>query len=135
MELRQAEDDVVLVAHPKPVKWNSIMGVIADSLNVKLVPYNDWFGLLEKNYVVQNAPAGDDPALKLLDVFRGLLTVSESTGNRDPSESIEGSVGPDSVELRSAMRSSVSLGDSKLPQLTANDARIWLLHWRNIQFL
>lgn len=133
VELSEAESDVVLVSHPKPVKWNEIMKVIADDLKVNMIPYNEWFDLLNRNHVIATAPEGDNPGLRLLDVFQGLRNDSASSGTR-PSQS-NGILASTGSELAKAMDLSETLRNKELPQLVAKDAELWLQYWRSIKFL
>ncbi|KAI0070731.1 acetyl-CoA synthetase-like protein, partial [Panus rudis PR-1116 ss-1] len=127
IEMRNAPEAILHLAHPRPVPWGTIAEAFTNELNVTSVPYDEWLKLLE------DVAAGMDstieaqlldryPALKIMDFF------SQARG----SKSLE-AMGIPMLDVTKAKRVASSL--EVLPQLTGNDARRWIAGWKASGFI
>ncbi|KAK7442939.1 hypothetical protein VKT23_015881 [Stygiomarasmius scandens] len=132
IELRKTStsQQVLNLVHPRPVKWNDLITVLAECLNVPIVPFAEWFGRLEGS-------ARDDAsrpfekrqgefrgAYKLLDLFRRGL---------DPSVNFE-SMG--FLPMASnEMACSLSLTLRNAPSLSRNNVLQWVKSWKEVGVL
>ncbi|KII90166.1 hypothetical protein PLICRDRAFT_40364 [Plicaturopsis crispa FD-325 SS-3] len=112
VEVRNSDVTPLHLVHPKPAELRSIIGVIADGLNVPVVPYEQWLKALE----AQKDSSPEHPAVRLLDFFRHL--------ERLPA-----------LDVTSIKSVSSSLADPELPQLGEKDVESWLGYWRSVQFI
>ncbi|KAJ3558403.1 hypothetical protein NM688_g950 [Phlebia brevispora] len=124
-QLRNCEEPVLHIAHPKPVSWSTLVEPIAAEIGVQLVPYATWLSALE-----QARPTGDvsdfeklrrNPALRLMDHFR---TVELGDG-REPLGGIQ-------LDVSKALQQAPVLG---FPPLTPEWAGKWVKAWRECGFL
>ena len=68
-DMRDSPTQILHLAHPSPIPWNSLIQPTADMLSVPLVYYRDWVSRLER--INDDANSGEYPnALRLLDFFR-----------------------------------------------------------------
>ena len=68
-DMRDSPTQVLHLAHPSPVAWNSLIQPTADILSVPLVYYRDWVSRLER---IDDDDNLNEPqnALRLLDFFQ-----------------------------------------------------------------
>ena len=125
--MRQSSARTVHLVHPHPVAWKAVIVPIAEELDVALVPYSEWLGALAKCASEGSADEVDamcaNPAVLLLDFFR-----------------IQGSARPQSgsnegMRLSTAKAERASEELARMPELTSDDARLWVAAWRASGFL
>ncbi|KAG6885392.1 putative NRPS-like protein biosynthetic cluster [Termitomyces sp. T159_Od127] len=125
------------LVHPRPVQQSviikSIRGAIAKILghDLKLVPFSQWFAILEEH--AENATAGtwaNIPAIKLLEFFRSYANadVIESTAHHEAG-------GLPSLSTEKVQRISRFMSPEKLPQIGDDDAKLWVSYWHSVGFL
>ena len=120
------KEDVVHVAHPKPVSWQDIFVPVSQMLDLELVPYAEW---LSRLHIDEDSVDADDaiakaeanPALMLKDFFYSLADSSNDVG-----EDVE-AMGLRRLSLEKACKASTSL--SRCPPLTAAVATSWMVGW------
>ncbi|GJE93533.1 acetyl-CoA synthetase-like protein [Phanerochaete sordida] len=124
LEMRSCDKPILHLAHPRSIPWTSITKPIADELQLPLVPYDEWLGLLLR---ASDGAGADDirqnPALKLLDFFEG------ATKHADAPEAM----GLPLMDVSVAVTVSPSLRDA--PTLVAEDALRWLRYWKQVRFI
>ncbi|EIN14664.1 acetyl-CoA synthetase-like protein [Punctularia strigosozonata HHB-11173 SS5] len=130
VEMRNASQPVLHLAHPRPVTWSALLKPIAEDLAVPIVPYRDWLGRL-KAHAVDDHATGDHrtadktaahPAVQLLQFFQE----AAATPDREP-------LGVPRLDTSEAVQVSSSL--KKLAPLKPQDARLWMKSWRERGFL
>ncbi|KAK0447900.1 putative polyketide synthase [Desarmillaria tabescens] len=104
---------IVHIVHPKPVQWPQLAHIVSNELNIELVPYAEWFKLLEKSTL----DAAALPAMRLVSYYKYngetlLWKNSEAFG-----------LPKVSAEL-------VKTAD--FPQLDVNEVKKWLAYWRRV---
>ncbi|KAK0189610.1 KR domain-containing protein [Armillaria mellea] len=102
---------VIHIVHPKPAQWSKLAQVISKELNVELVPYAQWFKLLEKSALDATALS----AMRLLSYYKRnaeALLVKDTEAFGLPKVS---------AELVAA---------ADFPQLDENEVKKWLAYWR-----
>lgn len=68
-DMRDSPTQILHLAHPSPVQWNSLIQPTADILSVPLVYYHDWVSRLERIDDDENSDEYPS-ALRLLDFFQ-----------------------------------------------------------------
>jgi len=68
-DMRDSPTQILHLAHPSPVPWNSLIQPTADILSVPLVYYHDWVSRLERIDDDENSDEYPS-ALRLLDFFQ-----------------------------------------------------------------
>ncbi|KAJ7572119.1 hypothetical protein C8J56DRAFT_993487 [Mycena floridula] len=129
VDCQDAQHDTVHIVHPQPTTWNSLMAPMARSLNVLLVPYEDWFARLEDRAKTSFSldQTTDIPALKLLDFFRpGPKTIQPTHESMGLMPVVESSKGLDC---------SLTLRDPGLGPIDAEEVGKWISYWRSVGFL
>jgi len=121
----------VHLVHPRPVSWHSIAAAIASELSIPLVPFLEWLETLEKVALTlsqnTNEPHRRGPrVVQLIPFFRAQVhkTASGRVALRWPD-----------VEVREAVKGSLTLADPNLRQVGADDVKRWLGYWRKVGFL
>ncbi|CDO77413.1 hypothetical protein BN946_scf184857.g20 [Trametes cinnabarina] len=127
-EMRHSPEPFLHLVHPKPVSWHTLIAPIAQELDVPLVSYETWFSALEENIkMATNEDAlklmKDNPALRLLDFFKGLPSSPE---RREPMGTVH-------LSTEKSTRVSKALAD--LPVLDSARVKAWLAAWRRSGFL
>ncbi len=124
-QLRNSDEPILHIAHPKPVSWTAILTTIAADLGVDLVPYSSWLSALERAYPAGDTPDVDklreNPALRLIDHFR---TIEVGYG-REP-------LGGVKMDVSKALREASALD---MPQMTSEWAHRWMFAWKKCGFL
>jgi hypothetical protein len=69
-DMRDSPTQILHLAHPSPVPWNSLIKPTADILSVPLVYYHDWVSRLERIDDNDNDSNESPSALRLLDFFQ-----------------------------------------------------------------
>ena len=119
-QMRDAEEPVLHLAHPRGTPWNSFVGPIAKRLQVPLVPYHEWLSAMEQSLdstqLTQVEIMRNNPALRILDFFRGVRFGE----NREP-------LGVVRLDTRKAQRVATAID---LTQLRPGLQDEWLTAWR-----
>ncbi|KAF7330994.1 putative polyketide synthase [Mycena venus] len=126
----QASDNSTLhIVHPHPTSWTSVISIVAEDLQLALVPYSEW--LVRLQYMAKSAELFAEHhrfgALKLLDFYRMASQASDSAGM------IESLGLLPVVAMGNALRASASLKEA-LP-LGARDVQTWMSYWRSISLI
>ncbi|KAK0216125.1 hypothetical protein IW262DRAFT_1277291, partial [Armillaria fumosa] len=104
---------IIHIVHPKPAQWSELAQIISKELNVELVPYAQWFELLEKSALDSAALS----AMRLLSYYKRnaeSLLVKDTEAFGLPKVSAEGVTGAD------------------FPPLDDNEVKKWLAYWRRV---
>lgn len=121
-QLRNSDEPILHIAHPKPVSWATILAAIAADLGVDLVPYATWLSALEQTGDTPDVDKlRENPALRLIDHFR---TIEVGYG-REP-------LGGVKMDVSKALREASALD---MPQMTSEWAHKWMFAWRTCGFL
>ncbi|KAF7798295.1 hypothetical protein EIP86_009514 [Pleurotus ostreatoroseus] len=124
-QLRDSNEPVVHIAHPKPTTWATILNTVATDLKVDLVSYTTWLSALEEAYPPGDTPDAEklreNPALRLIDHFR---TIEVGYG-REP-------LGGVKMDVSKALKEAPALD---MPQMTSEWAHKWMAAWRACRFL
>ncbi|KAJ2984009.1 hypothetical protein NUW54_g10574 [Trametes sanguinea] len=126
-EMRRSVEPFLHLVHPKPVPWRTVIAPIAEALGVPLVAYDEWVTSLQKSIDGRGTEEEVElmkanPALRLVDLFKGLKTSPERE-----------SLG--TVYLSTQKSTQVSETLANLPPLDADRARTWIAAWRRSGFL
>ena len=120
-DMRDSPTQILHLAHPSPVPWNSVIRQTADILSVPLVHYRDWVSRLER---VNNGvdPSESLVAVRLLDFFQ---KSSLDGSSEDPCVS---------SEIMGLPRLSMTRSIEYLPRLgemreIAGEVGKWLKYW------
>ena len=127
-EMRNSQEPILHLVHPRPVTWHSLITPIAAELNVPLVSYDEWLSALESSAAAGSANEVDamaaNPALRLLSFFqaqRGVLTAAREAMGL--------------VQLLTEKSTKVSEALANLPELNAERAKAWVAAWKKAGFL
>ncbi|KAK0200866.1 putative polyketide synthase [Desarmillaria ectypa] len=104
---------IIHIVHPKPAQWSKLAHVISNELNVEMVPYAQWFELLEKSTL----DAAVLPAIRLLSYYKRnaeALLVKDTEAFGLPKVS---------AELVAA---------ADFPQLDGDEVKKWLAYWHRV---
>ncbi|KAK0480492.1 putative polyketide synthase [Armillaria luteobubalina] len=104
---------IIHIVHPKPAQWSKLAQVISKELNIELVPYAQWFELLEKSALDATAL----PAMRLLSYYKRnaeALLVKDTGAFGLPKVSAE------------------AVAAADFPQLDENEVKKWLAYWRRV---
>lgn len=130
--MRNSPYTTVHLAHPRRQSWSSIFQHVADSIGAKLVPFPEWFSLLEAS-LQSDEPQVElmkkNPALILLDTFRAFSQNAVTPGPGREALSIP------ILDTDLAVEVAPSLSEENLPQLGKKDVDSWLSYWRKNGFL
>ena len=124
-QMRDADEPVLHLVHPRGTPWNSFVNPIAARLRVPLVPYQDWLAAMEQDLrKVQTSEVDTmrkNPALRILDFFRGV----RFGHNKEP-------LGIIYLDTQKARRVAPALAlDPLRPDITNQ----WLTAWRESGFV
>ncbi|KAJ3532134.1 hypothetical protein NM688_g7468 [Phlebia brevispora] len=132
-EMRDSDIPNLHLGHPRPVPWSSVMDAAAKTLNIPIVPYEQWFSLLKASGEGLSADSEvemmrQNPALKILDFFGNGLPSKDGTV---PLESL----GLPALDMTEALKVAPSLAPESLPLLSGGDANKWISYWKKVGFL
>ncbi|KAG6902725.1 hypothetical protein C0995_012389 [Termitomyces sp. Mi166 len=125
------------LVHPRPVQQDVIMKSIRKAIaeilghDLKLIPFSQWFSILEER--AENATAGtwtDIPAIKLLEFFR---RYANADANDSSIQSEAG--GLPNLSTEKVQQISRFMSPEKLQQIGDDDAKLWVSYWHSIGFL
>ena len=125
VELRNAPLSFINLCNPTPVLWSTLIKHYASSLNVPLVPYNEWYTRLEKTSY-QRFSSGDagiishNPVYKLVGFYGSL----KDQRNEETEAFMGNKFETNSVKLTK------SLGNINISQLDTRDVERSLAHWK-----
>ncbi|KAG2139356.1 hypothetical protein DEU56DRAFT_980346 [Suillus clintonianus] len=127
VEMFNSPPGVYHLTHPSPVSWTVLMQEAARIMNIPLVPPTQWLASLEEQASSQTTTSQNNPALRLLDLFRYTphrSNLTTNTVNLEPELSCA-KVLQESPTLRSTISS----------PLGATDVAKWIGYWRSIGFI
>ncbi|KAK0495896.1 hypothetical protein EDD18DRAFT_1105817 [Armillaria luteobubalina] len=104
---------IIHIVNPNPVQWPLLAHVVSDELKVKLVPYAQWFELLEKS----TSDATALPALRLLPYYK---------------HNVEALLKRNSEAFGLPNVSAELLTPADFPQLDGNEVKKWLDYWHGV---
>lgn len=126
----------VHLIHPKPVPWSRLASIIADELNVPLVPFEQWLHALETLAISKADSLQDDrasvellrdfPALRLLSTYRVMAAEMSKKGD---------ALGFPKLDATNALKFSPTLRSEAVLALGERDVKTWLEYWRRSRFL
>jgi hypothetical protein len=127
--MRDADQQIVHISHPRPVPWSRISDFLSKTLKIPLVPYQDWLTRLEASAggmsnIIGNPGEDSNPALRLLHYFRGL-----EVGTNAAKEAL----GLPRLSVVEGTKASASLRAAE--PLTNMDAAHWINSWERTGFL
>ncbi|KAF9505928.1 hypothetical protein BS47DRAFT_1322053 [Hydnum rufescens UP504] len=132
IDFRNSQAQTVHLAHPSPVPWTDLFSPIAASLGVPLVPYADWLARLEADLADTSRSeveaATNNPALRLISMFRPFQQGSVTTGGRE-------AMGVARLQTTEAVKASPALRSENLAPLGARDALAWVRFWKSAGLL
>ncbi|KZT61212.1 acetyl-CoA synthetase-like protein [Calocera cornea HHB12733] len=115
------------LVHPHPTKWDYIITYMSKILKVPVVPFSEWFGMLEGAATKGGLQEAErNPAIKLLDFFgRGNKALEENMkqGKYKPKEAM----GMPDLQTGNAVTVSETLRGLKV--LGEEDVQLWLGYW------
>lgn len=143
------------IVHPRPSRWSAIIESIADALHrtgitqdvVPLVPFSEWLGRLEQRS--QGADAVDmanivsvmtlyvhsvtnelfQPAIKLLDFFRGMVTMDEGVRQSGRTDMEVGLATLSTIKSQAASKAM-----AEVQSIGKDDAQLWVKYWASKGF-
>lgn len=109
------------------------MEPLAKSLDIPVVPYDEWVARLEKSGEGLSADEEVEtmrlhPALKIIDMFIQGRTTAAISASKE-------AMGLPLLETTQAQNVSPSLAPERLLQLTSEDALRWMAYWNRIGYL
>ncbi|KAG5723894.1 Linear gramicidin synthase subunit D [Termitomyces sp. T112] len=125
------------LVHPRPVQESVIIRSIQKAIveilghDLKVVPFSQWFSILEERAV--NATAGtwtDIPAIKLLEFFRGY-----SKAEADEFAAHNEAGGFPFLSTEKTQHMSGFMSPEKLQQIGDSDVKLWVSYWHSVGFL
>lgn len=129
VDILDAKEEVLHLAHPRPVPWNDVASAFAKTLNIPLVPYQKWLGALERRFAETGSdPAevekafAEVPALRLIDFFRG----AKEDPELEP-------LGMCRLATEKAQAASKVLREAE--QIGSKDVEKWVAFWKKSGFL
>lgn len=132
LDFRNADvmTQTVHLMHPRPVPSHSIFSLMAKSLGVNLVPYDEWLSKIEEKATesvgLPTTLSDAIPALKLLEFFRA-GSYCEKQG-LDP-------IGIPLMDNLEAYRVSPALRNAFHTKLGEEDVKLWYEYWANVGFI
>lgn len=125
---RSRTNDILHLAHPRPVHWHAVMEPVSKYLGLPLVPYDEWYARLEKSAEGLRADSEvelmrKNPALKILEFFGNAKAKMEDSPE---------AMGLPMLSVTHAEKAAPSLGPEALPQLTGADALRWIEYWKRL---
>lgn len=130
LEARHSSAQTLHIVNPHTTSWSSVMASLSASLNLGVVPFNEWVTKLEGSIHHEDPDAMKrNPALALLEFYKRLNKgfASASQGN-DMTMGREAG-GLARLRTEKAMKASASLNDA--PRITGEDVERWVAYWRS----
>ncbi|KAH9841046.1 uncharacterized protein C8Q71DRAFT_890574 [Rhodofomes roseus] len=124
--------DVIHLIHPRLVTWSSLAAVIADELNVSLVPYAEWLSRLEALHDAPPRRPDGRMEVELLRTVRALRVLPWYQGLQISRSGTE-ALGFPALSVTRAKELSPVLAE--VAPLSSEDVRKWLAFWRETQSL
>ena len=116
-EIRNASSSIIQIAHPKPVSWRYLIGRVARTLDVPVVPFHEWLTQLEA--LVTTSKAKEVMAIALLETYRAADNSAARIAPR--------------VSHENALREAPSLATAQ--PLTETDVDSWLYYWKSVSLI
>ncbi|KAJ3517676.1 hypothetical protein NLJ89_g350 [Agrocybe chaxingu] len=129
------------LVHPRPIKWEEVMGAISSELMVvsgsttplPLIPFHEWVKKVEEK---AKSPVADDfekiPGIKLLSFYRKLAEADQISGQNRGSHCME-SVGMG--DFSTSCIQNVSETMRMVPPIAEADIQRWIAYWKGVGFL
>lgn len=130
VEMRHSLDPILHLVHPRPVPWHTVVAPIAQGLDVPLVPYAEWVSKLESS-----VERGSAEEVKAIQLNPGLRLLSAYKAHGELTEGMVGGEAMGFVIMGTEKAERVSKSLTRLPQLDAERAMMWLAAWRKSGFL
>jgi hypothetical protein len=111
---------VLHLTHPRPVKWSTVVKVVAEKLFLPLTSYAEWLGKLQTLQKHTADGAVKISALRLLPFFEQ-VQASAAAGQ-------EAMVGV-TLATEKAQRISQTLRDPNLPMIRNTEVDAWVKYW------
>ena len=150
MFAKQALTIALNIVHPRPFQWPYVTQSVIDALHhagvvqesVPLIPFSEWFERLEQRskgadadeiadivswmlaqaHMLAHAPF--QPAIKLLDFFRGMASVDEGVRQSGHTDVEVGS-----ATLSTAKSQAASKAMAEVEPIRGEDAQLWANYW------
>lgn len=136
LEMCDAPNQVLHLAHPKPVPWSSIVTPVSEALRLPLVSYSQWLSKLEDggSGELTAGKSERNPALHLQEFFRSFASSSadDLENGVDGSSASGEAMGSKQLCLREAVKLSPSLRNCE--PLSFDEAKKWLVSWRLMEW-
>lgn len=135
LEMCDAPNQVLHLAHPNPVTWSTIVNPVSEVLRLALVSYSQWLSMLESDKGCGSVDkaveiVGLKPALQLQEFFHSFPSSALGAGEHGASETSSPgeALGLKQLCLREAIKLSPSLRDCA--PLGFVEAKKWLSSWK-----
>ncbi|KAG5721421.1 Linear gramicidin synthase subunit D [Termitomyces sp. T112] len=125
------------LVHPRPTQWSEVMNALKavldeDGFSLRVVPFREWFSLLEKHSKnASDANIQDIPAVKLLEFFRAFSEADHAIADAGHHEVESGGL-PKFTTVK-AQRLSQTMREVR--PIGVEDVRRWVSYWRDTRFL
>ena len=118
------------VRHPRPISWADVMGHFSSVLKVPTVPPQKWVARLVEEVESPNAQLAEyvAPAIRLLSVWQVTLMNSTKPQALIPESSGVGIL----LDIEDSAKRCALLRDPSLPQISVEDVRKWVAHWKSL---
>ncbi|KAI0050788.1 acetyl-CoA synthetase-like protein [Auriscalpium vulgare] len=116
LDMLGSNEPVLHLVHPRPIHWSTVSEVVAEYLDLQVVPYDKWVAALKN--AGEHSTLGTlekSPALKLADFFLNSMPKA-ATWSTDKAVTV-------SLELRVAR------------QLGKEDVKRWIEYWKHTGFI
>ncbi len=137
LEMCDAPNQVLHIAHPNPVPWSTIVNPVSEALHLPLVSYSQWLSKLESGEGNGGAGKGVEdgevnPALQLQEFFRSFSSSTVDSGENGTSETSSSgeAMGMKQLCTREAVKLSPSLRNCE--PLGFSETKKWLSSWKLI---
>jgi hypothetical protein len=107
------------LTHPRPVKWSTVMKVVAEKLSLPLTSYAEWLGKLQALQKHTSDGAVKISALRLLPFFE---QVQASAAGQEAMVGV-------TLATEKAQRISQTLRDPNLPMIGNTEFDAWVKYW------
>ena len=101
--------------HQRPLEWSEVIGPIAESIGVQVVPYDKWIAEVEKKLDIAK-----NPAIKLLAYYKAKTPTQAAAGK---------------VVIETEKTAALSPTLATLPKLGRKDFNEWISYWREQGFI
>ncbi|KAF8514478.1 hypothetical protein JB92DRAFT_2789445 [Gautieria morchelliformis] len=125
IELRHTSGEYVHIVHPRPVPWEAVIGHMANTLTVPVIPYDEWLARLEAS------PRTDEdlhrnPALHLIDFYRASAVPGDIEAVQDRE-----AMGIAMYKTTVTAAEAPSLSTSRLTRLGRDEVESWIGYWKS----